>query len=136
MRRFYVNMQTLSKTHSVAILRVRETGRYLSPLKNLALVHDGLIERMETIEPYAVPPWHRHMMVEYDSNKEAAADVDTGDDVTETSSLRQVLIAMSASARNGQVGMGGVGRNTTIGGADDIVARYSVTLGPRHEQNA
>jgi hypothetical protein len=76
------------------------------------------------------------MMVEYDSDKEAAADVDTGDDVTETSSLRQVLIAMSASARNGQVGMGGVGRNTTIGGADDIVARYSVTLGPRHEQNA
>ncbi|SPJ89581.1 uncharacterized protein FTOL_12942 [Fusarium torulosum] len=76
------------------------------------------------------------MVVEYDSDKEAAADIDTGDDVTETSSLRQVLIATSASVRNGLVGMGGVVRNTTSGGADDTVARYSVTLGPRDEQNA
>jgi hypothetical protein len=134
--RFYVNMQTLPKTHPLATLRVRKTRRYLSPLTKLALVHDGVIERMETIEPYALPPWHRHMVVEYDSDKEAAADVDTGDDVTETSSLSQVLIATSASARNGLVGMGGVVRNTTSGGADDTVARYSVTLGPRDEQNA
>jgi hypothetical protein len=76
------------------------------------------------------------MVVEYDSDKEAAADVDTGDDVNETSRMRQVLIAASASARNGIVGMGGVVRNTASGGADGVVARYSVTLGPRDEQNA
>jgi ribonuclease HI len=77
------------------------------------------------------------MVVEYDSDKEAAADVDTGDDVTETSSLRQVLIAMNASARNGLVGMGGVVRNTAGGGVnDDVIAKYSVTLGLRDEQNA
>jgi hypothetical protein len=103
----------------------------------LALAHDGTVERMETIEPYALPLWHRHMVVEYDSDKEAAADVDTGDDVTETSNMRQVLIATSASARNGLVGMGGVVRNTASGGANDnVIAKYSVTLGPRDEQNA
>ncbi|KAG4268290.1 hypothetical protein FPRO04_14801, partial [Fusarium proliferatum] len=79
----------------------------------------------------------RHMVVEYDSDKEAAAYLDTGDDVTETSNMRQVLIATSASARNGLVGMGGIVRNTASGGANDnIVAKYSATLGPRDEQNA
>ncbi|KAL9570493.1 hypothetical protein ACKAV7_005381, partial [Fusarium commune] len=135
--RLYVNMQTLPKAHPLATLRVRETRRYMSPLTKLALAHDGAIERMETIEPYALPPWHRHMVVEYDSDKEAAAYVDTGDDVTETGNMRQVLIATSASARNGLVGMGGIVRNTASGGAkDNIVAKYSATLGPRDEQNA
>jgi hypothetical protein len=32
--------------------------------------------------------------------------------------------------------MGGVVRNAARGGADDVVARYSLTLGPRDEQNA
>ena len=106
-------------------------------MTKLALAHDGTIERMETIEPYALPPWHRHMVVEYDSDKEAAAYVDTGDDVTETGNMRQVLIATSASARNGLVGMGGVVRNTADGGVNgDVIAKYSVTLGPRDEQNA
>jgi hypothetical protein len=135
--RFYVNMQTLPKTHPLATLRVRETRSYLSPLTKLALVHDGVIERMETIEPYALPPWQRHMVVEYDSDKEVAADAGTSDDVTEASSMRQVLIATSASARNGIVGMGGVVRNTAGGGAHDgIIAKYSITFGPRDEQNA
>ncbi|KAH7169846.1 uncharacterized protein B0J16DRAFT_256492, partial [Fusarium flagelliforme] len=99
--RLYVNMQTLPKTHPLATLRVRETRRYLSPLTKLALAHDGTIERMETIEPYALPP-----------------------------SMRQVLIATSASARNGLVGMGGVVRNTADGGVNgDVIAKYSVTLG-------
>ncbi|KAM5359246.1 hypothetical protein ACJA88_015179 [Fusarium oxysporum] len=77
------------------------------------------------------------MVVKYDSDKEAAADVDTGDNLTETSSMRQVLIATSASARNGLVDMGIVVRNTAGGGANgDIIAKYSVTLGQRGEQNA
>ncbi|RYC78634.1 hypothetical protein BFJ63_vAg18491 [Fusarium oxysporum f. sp. narcissi] len=56
--------------------------------------------------------------------------------MTGTSSMRQVLIATSASARNGIVGMGGVVRNAAGGGADDVVASYAVTLGPKDEQNA
>jgi hypothetical protein len=50
--------------------------------------------------------------------------------------MRQVLIATSASAKNGIVGMGGVIRNVGSGGADDVLAKYSVTLGPKDEQNA
>ncbi|OBS15657.1 hypothetical protein FPOA_12243 [Fusarium poae] len=99
---------------------------------------------METIEPYALPPWHRHMVVEYrydDSDRQAAAGavagVVAGDGLTETRKMRQVLIATSASARNGLVGMGGVVRNTTGGGVNgDVIAKYSVTLGPRDEQSA
>jgi hypothetical protein len=92
---------------------------------------------METIEPYALPQWQRHMVVEYDSDKEVAADAGTSDDLTEASSMRQVLIATSASARNGIVGMGGVVRNTAGGGAHDgIIVKYSITFGPRDEQNA
>jgi hypothetical protein len=92
---------------------------------------------METIELYALQPWHRHMVVKYDLDKEAAGDIDTDDNVTETSSMRQVLITTSASGRNGLVGMGGVVRNTAGGGASgDIIAKYSVTLGQRNEQDA
>ncbi|KAJ0129356.1 hypothetical protein HZ326_27178 [Fusarium oxysporum f. sp. albedinis] len=77
------------------------------------------------------------MVVEYDLDKEAAADADIGDDLTETSNMRQVLIATSASARNGLVGMGGVVRNIAGGGVnDDVIAKYSITLGLRDEQNA
>ncbi|EXK78733.1 hypothetical protein FOQG_16606 [Fusarium oxysporum f. sp. raphani 54005] len=122
--RLYVNKQTLPKTHLLATLRMRETRRYLSPLTKLALAHDGAIERIETIKLYALLPWHEHIVVEYDSDKEAAADADTGDDVTGTSSMRHVLTATSASARNGIVGIGGVERNTTGGGAHDgIIAK-------------
>jgi hypothetical protein len=80
----YVNRQTLPKTHPLATLRVRETRRYLSPLTKLSLAHDSTVERMETIEPYALPPWHRHMVVQYDSDKEVAADAGTCDDVANT----------------------------------------------------
>ncbi|KAF5260514.1 hypothetical protein FOXYS1_8829 [Fusarium oxysporum] len=134
--RLYVNVQTVPKTHPLGTLRVRETRRYLSPLTKLALAHDGVIERMETIEPYVLPLWHRHMVVKYDSDKEAAADVETDDNMTETSSIRQVLIATNASVRNGLVGMGGVVRNTAGGGANgDIIVKCSVALGQRDEQN-
>ena len=50
--------------------------------------------------------------------------------------MRRVLTATSASARNGIVGIGGVVRNVGSGGADNVLAKYFVTLGPRDEQNA
>ncbi|RKL11217.1 hypothetical protein BFJ70_g16426 [Fusarium oxysporum] len=112
-------MQALPKTHPLATLRARETRRYLSPLTKLALAHDGA---------------HGG---EVRLRRGGSANVDTGDTVTETSSMRQVLIATSASARNGLVGMVGAVRNTAAGGANgDIIAKYSVTLGQRDEQNA
>jgi hypothetical protein len=77
------------------------------------------------------------MVVEYDSDKDVAADAGTCDDVADTRSARQVLIETSASARNGIVGMGGVVRNTAGGGVNDnVIAKYSITFGPRDEQNA
>lgn len=135
--RLYVNMQTLSETYPLAALRVRETQRYLSPLMKLALAHDSAVERMETIELYSLLPWHREMVVEYDSGKDAVADAGINDDATDARSARQVLIAISASARNGIVGMGGVVRNAAGAGAHDgIIAKYSITLARRDQQNA
>ncbi|PNP51296.1 hypothetical protein FNYG_15903 [Fusarium nygamai] len=130
-------MQTLTETHPLAALRARETQRYLSPLAKLALAHDGAVERMETIEPYAPPPWHKKMMVEYNSGKDAVADAGINDDATDATSARQVLIVTSASARNGIVGMGGVVRNAAGAGAHDgVIAKYSITLARRDQQNA
>jgi hypothetical protein len=137
--RLYVNMQTLPKMHPLATLRVRQTRRYLPPLMKLALTHDSTVERMETIESHTLPPWHRHMVVEYryDLDRETAADAVIGDGLTETSNMRQVLIATSASARNRLVGMGGIVRNTAGRGLNsDVIVKYSVTLGPRNKQNA
>jgi hypothetical protein len=75
-------------------------------------------------------------VVEYDLDNKAAADIDIGNNIIKTSSIRQVLIVISASARNRIVGRGGIVYNTAKGGADDIIARSSVTLSPRDKQNA
>jgi hypothetical protein len=106
-------------------------------LTELALAYDGTVERMETIEPYALPPWHRKMVVEYDSGKDAVADAGINGDATDGRSARRVLIATSASARNDIVGMGGVVRNAAGAGAHDgTIAKYSITLTRRDQQNA
>jgi hypothetical protein len=42
--------------HLLATLRVREIQRYLPPLTKLALAYDSVIERIEIIKLYALPP--------------------------------------------------------------------------------
>jgi hypothetical protein len=55
--RSYTNVQTLPKTHPLAVLKILTSRRYISPLEKLTLAYEGSsIERMETIQAYAVPP--------------------------------------------------------------------------------
>jgi hypothetical protein len=120
--RSYINIKTLPKTHSLAILKVSTSQRYMSPLKRLALAYEGSgIERMETIQAYTVPPWHNRVSLVCEAEREAAiiAAKDAGD----------IVIATSASDREGLVGIGGIIAYRLSGQTDKIVARYSVTLG-------
>ncbi|SCO87705.1 uncharacterized protein FRV6_11832 [Fusarium oxysporum] len=62
--RSYINIKTLPKTHPLATLKVSTSRRYLPPLKKLEISHKGTgIERMETIQDYAVPPWHNRVLL-------------------------------------------------------------------------
>jgi len=45
----------------------------MSPLKSLALAHEGSgIARMETIQAYTVPPWHNRVSLVCEADREAA----------------------------------------------------------------
>ncbi|KAJ3455074.1 hypothetical protein MRS44_013674 [Fusarium solani] len=97
-------------------------------MKRLALAHtESRIERMETIQAYAVPPWHGRMSLVCEADREAA--------VAAAESADDIVIATSASDRGGLVGMGGVICHKSPGRADKVIARYSVTLGSRDDQN-
>jgi hypothetical protein len=55
--------------------------------------------------------------------------------VAAANSVEDIVIATSPSERGGLVGMGGIICHRSTGRADDVVARYAVTIGPRDEQN-
>ncbi|PCD22199.1 hypothetical protein AU210_015992 [Fusarium oxysporum f. sp. radicis-cucumerinum] len=119
--RTYVNIKTLPKTHPLAALKASTSRRYMSPLKKLTLAHEGSgMERMETIKAYAVPPWHNHVSLLCEADREAAA--------TAAKNASDIVIATSASDKGGLVGMGGIVAQRSPRQTDKIVARYSVTL--------
>jgi ribonuclease HI len=124
----YINVKTLPKTHPLAALKVSTSRRYMSPLKKLTLTYEGSgTERMETIQAYAVPPWHNRVSLVCEADREAAIRV--------AGNASDIVIATSASDRGGLVGMGGVVAQRSPGQTDKIVARYSATLGSRDDQN-
>ena len=126
--RSYINIKTLPKTHPLATLKVSTSQRYMSPLKRLALAHEGSgIERMETIQAYTVPPWHNRVSLVCETDREAT--------ITAAKDANDIMIATSASDREGLVGIGGIVAYRSSGQTDKMVARYSVTLGPRDDQN-
>lgn len=124
----YINIKTLPKTHPLATLKVSTSRRYMSPLKRLVLAHEGSgIERMETMQAYMIPPWHNCGSLICEADREAA--------ITAAKDVSDIIIATSASDRGGLVGMGGIVTHRSSGQTDKIVARYSVTLGSRADQN-
>ncbi|EXK77151.1 hypothetical protein FOQG_18137 [Fusarium oxysporum f. sp. raphani 54005] len=85
------------------------------------------MERMETIEAYAVPPWHNHLSLLCEADREAAT--------TAAKNASDIVIATSASDKGGLVGMGGIVAQRSPRQTDKIAARYSVTLVSRDDQN-
>jgi hypothetical protein len=55
--------------------------------------------------------------------------------VTAANSAEDITITTSSSDKGGMVGMGGIISHRATGQANRVVARYSVTLGPRDDQN-
>ncbi|EGU72281.1 hypothetical protein FOXB_17211 [Fusarium oxysporum f. sp. conglutinans Fo5176] len=126
--RSYINIQTLLKTHPLASLNVSTSRKYMSPLRKLTLAHEGSnIERIETIQAYAVPLWHNHVSTVCEADREAA--------IAAAENVSDIAIATSASGRRGLVGMGGTVAHRSFGQTDTVVASYSVTLGSRDDQN-
>ncbi|KAM6514322.1 hypothetical protein FALCPG4_18909 [Fusarium falciforme] len=126
--RLWINLHTLPKTHPLAGLKTSNSRRYMSPMKKLALAQEGnTVERMETIQAYTLPPWHDRLPIGYDLDRDMA---------TETASrMEGILVATSASEKAGRVGMGGIVRDTPGNRPGQVVARYSIMIGSRDDQN-
>lgn len=100
--------------------RMRKFRRqYRSPLFQVAeALKDIEMERMETIQPGVLAPWEKRVQTVVEN---AAQGLEAN---------WAVRIAVSSSARNGVVGMGGA-----ISIQNNEKRSFSVTLGKREEQN-
>ena len=60
----WVNLHTPPNTNPLSRLKTTERRRFTSPLQKLALMNqDTPIDRMETIQPYAMAPWEERLKV-------------------------------------------------------------------------
>ncbi len=102
--------------------RIRKFGkRYRSPLYQVAdALKDIAIEELETINPFTLAPWEKRVQTITDET--AAMQADAG---------WAVRIAVSSSARNDVVGMGGVVELPASGSDNSKVETFSSTLGTR-----
>ena len=82
---------------------------------------------METIESYSIQSWAPRLQADTTrEEKDKQALIDT---------LQGIIIATSASVRNGKVGAGGAIIDTKKGVTMGQCVTYSRMLGPRKEQN-
>ncbi|KAL6399565.1 hypothetical protein AUP68_18115 [Ilyonectria robusta] len=82
---------------------------------------------METIQAFALPPWYRRLPIGYDLDRDMATEA--------ANRMEGILVATSASEKAGRVGMGGIVRDTLSNRLGEVVARYSITIGSRDDQN-
>ncbi|KAF4971249.1 hypothetical protein FSARC_1871 [Fusarium sarcochroum] len=107
---------------------VDESEIHVTPEKADACTRGRGIERMETVHAYAVPLWCGRVSTVCESDHETATAA--------AKDVNDIIIATSASDRRGLVGIGGVVVHRSPGQADKTVARYSITVGSRHDQNS
>jgi hypothetical protein len=84
-------------------------------------------DRMEVIQPYIMAPWEERLRARIDPEREEAIKV-----ANTTCGIR---VATSSSERRGVVGMGGAIHDTLGIVSSRETITYSVSLGPRTEQN-
>ena len=85
------------------------------------------VDRMETIQGYAIPPWEPRIQATLEPDRKRAAEI-----ITETVGI---TIATSSSVKKGVVGMGSSVQDTLFSRASGATTRYAATLGTREEQN-
>jgi ribonuclease HI len=105
-------MRKFRKQHRSPLFQVAET------LKDISM------EDKETINPFTLAPW--------ETRAQTATD---GTATREPDSTRAAYIAVSSSARNGVVGLGGAIETRKRVGDAPTVETFSSTLGLRTEQN-
>lgn len=85
------------------------------------------MEELETINPFTLAPWvERAQTIITD---------ESGAETTEVGSGGAVRIALSSSARNDVVGVGGVIEILIQAHGSSMLERFSFTLGTRKDQN-
>lgn len=122
--KLWVYIHTLPPTHPLATLQPSRCRRYVSPPEKIAAAQlEGSTNQMETIKPYAIPPWTKRLRVAYEPDREKAAAM--------ASNTEGLLIVTSSSAQNDLVGLGACTRLSTA----NAVTTRSSTLGTKDEQN-
>lgn len=124
----WIKLQTLPASNPLAKLSITPTRRFNSPLSKLSMEYENTpSERVESIEPYSIQPWAPRLQAETSSDEKSKQPL--------IDSLQGILVATSASDRNGKVGAGGAIRDTESSTATGCYITYSKMLGPRKEQN-
>lgn len=125
--KLWVSLRTLPNTNPLSRLGKGVFRRFISPLQKIALAHRTTpMDRMETIQPYAIPPWEDRVRAAREPDRKKATEA--------TKKMQGILVATSSSERNGIVGMGGAIRDTLMNRPEPTT--YSITLGARTEQNS
>ncbi|GKU07113.1 unnamed protein product, partial [Fusarium langsethiae] len=129
--RMWTDLHTLPATNPLrsSTSRIRKFRRYnRSPFYEVAVALNEIsMEELETISPFTLAPWVERVQTM----------VDDGDSLRTTQADLgwAVRIAVSSSARNGVVGVGGVIEIPASVRGGPKLERFSFTLGMRTEQN-
>ncbi|EAQ85613.1 hypothetical protein CHGG_06866 [Chaetomium globosum CBS 148.51] len=90
----WINIHTLPGTHPLAMKKVRTTVRFVSPLQKIARVAEGVrVDRMETIQEYAVPPWVPRLRPTLEADRGKAAEM--------VNKISGIVAATSSSVKKG-----------------------------------
>ncbi|CRK27147.1 hypothetical protein BN1723_013944, partial [Verticillium longisporum] len=125
--KLWTDLHALPETNPLRKLtsRIRKFRRFhRSPFFQLATALNEIpMEDLETINPFTLPPWMERVQTVTEWNDDDATLTRVDEDVT-------VRIAVSSSARNEVVGVGGI-----IKGPGTRLETFSFTHGMRTEQN-
>ncbi len=124
----WIRLRTLPASNPLAKLGTKPTQRFNSPLSKLGIEHaETPSNGMEMIEPYSIQPWAPRLQADTTrEEKDKQAFIDA---------LQGIIVATSASVRNGKVGAGGAIIDRENGATTGRHVTYSRMLGPRKEQN-